>query len=107
VTERFEWATLLEVDLKTGRTHQIRVHCAAIGHPIIGDTVYGRQRIHLPGNSPIELQNLLRSVRRHLLHAARLTLFHPITGQSLTFEAALPADMQGFIDRARELTFPD
>jgi 23S rRNA pseudouridine1911/1915/1917 synthase len=85
VVERFSRpgeATLLGVDLDTGRTHQIRVHLSAIGHPVVGDEVYGRGR-SLEGST----------LARPFLHADALAFEHPVTGQPLTFESALPGDL--------------
>ena len=79
VVERLAGATLLRLFPRTGRTHQLRVHLAAIGHPIIGDAVYG------PGRPA--------ALGRHALHAERLTFRHPHTGAEVTFTAPLPADM--------------
>ena len=77
VVERFKNNTLVQFSLKTGRTHQIRVHAKHIGHPVVGDKLYGyqRQRFALEGQ---------------LLHAFRLTLVHPSTGETMTFEAPMP-----------------
>jgi 23S rRNA pseudouridine1911/1915/1917 synthase len=72
--------SLVEAEPKTGRTHQIRVHFASIGHPVVGDTVYGRRPTRLP-------------VPRQFLHAQRLGFTHPLTGQPLGFEAPLPDDL--------------
>ena len=81
-------AALVECRLETGRTHQIRVHMASIGHPLIGDQVYGISKtVHRP-----LLERL--GFRRQALHAARLGFIHPATGKQLTFESAVPADMQ-------------
>ena len=80
-------ASLLEVGLRTGRTHQIRVHCAAIGHPILGDPVYGRGR----GGER-------RGPGRQMLHALRLELDHPRTGERMRFESPLPEDMREVIE---------
>ncbi len=83
VDERFtepEAASLLTVRLETGRTHQIRVHLAAIDHPVVGDRAYG-SRSHLPLDRPF-------------LHSARLSFEHPITGDPMAFESPLPADLQ-------------
>jgi 23S rRNA pseudouridine1911/1915/1917 synthase len=80
------WA-LLECSLETGRTHQIRVHLHSIGHPLIGDPVYGAR----VGRAP--LPNAARAFRRQALHAARLALTHPVTGERLSWESALPDDM--------------
>jgi len=80
VAEAFDVATALDVRLETGRTHQIRVHCAYIGHPVVGDPVYGRRP------NPWGLA-------RQALHAHRLAFVHPVSGLPLSFTAPLPADM--------------
>ncbi len=86
VLELYAYHALLEVTPHTGRTHQIRVHLAFIGHPIVGDGAYGRrkQRVRL---------------KRHFLHAASLTVESPTTGQPLTFTAPLPAGLQNTLDK--------
>lgn len=89
VVERFREASLLEVRLQTGRTHQIRVHCASLGHPIVGDPVYGRRP------NPWGL-------RRQALHAFRLAFAHPATGAELTFTAPLPPDIETALRRLRD-----
>jgi 23S rRNA pseudouridine1911/1915/1917 synthase len=81
VLERFEDATLLEVQIETGRTHQIRVHCAFIGHPVIGDAIYGRARASEP-----------RLVRQ-FLHASALSLDLP-DGRRERWTSPLPGDLQ-------------
>lgn len=88
VTDRFRGAALVECRLETGRTHQVRVHMAHLGHPLIGDPVYGRER---KGFKSI-LETL--GFKRQALHAKRLGFIHPVTGQKLSFDSALPADMQ-------------
>lgn len=101
VAERFEGATLLEMELKTGRTHQIRVHCAALGHPVVGDPVYGNRRgrrLH----RTVAAGDLLSDARRQMLHALRLTLVHPRSGQRLCFESPLPDDMAALLANLRE-----
>ena len=104
VKEKFPGAALLEIDLKTGRTHQIRVHCQAMGYPIVGDQQYGqrRARMHLARHDP-QLYPVADLVRRQMLHAARLGFSHPITGQLMIFEAALPQDMADVIMALRNL----
>ena len=82
-------AALLDVRLETGRTHQIRVHCAAIGHPIVGDATYAAGRPRL-------------GVSRQMLHAARLSFDHPVTGKPLAFESAWPDDFRGLVERLRK-----
>ena len=90
--EHLEGASLIECRLETGRTHQVRVHCASIGHALLGDPVYGR--------TPKALRPLLERLdfRRQALHAARLGFKHPISGETLDFCAELPADMRELID---------
>jgi 23S rRNA pseudouridine1911/1915/1917 synthase len=101
VKERFDGATLLEVVILTGRTHQIRVHLAAIGRPVAGDPVYGGQK-KKRGGTPV--QRLLAQARRQMLHAWRLGITHPSTGRELAFEASLPEDFAGLLERLRALT---
>ena len=88
-----EAASLLELRLLTGRTHQIRVHLAHAGHPVLGDDKYG----------DFELNKALAKsgVRRLFLHACRLTLRHPLTGAALAFDSALPEEMKAFMAGAR------
>ena len=87
--------TLLELHLKTGRTHQIRVHCAAIGHPIVGDPVYGWRRSTADSGT---IQPLLADVHRQMLHAWRLEIDHPAGGGRMRFESPLPEDMERLIE---------
>jgi 23S rRNA pseudouridine1911/1915/1917 synthase len=88
VSERLRGASLVECRLETGRTHQVRVHMAHLGHPLIGDPVYGRDR---KGFKSI-LETL--GFKRQALHAKRLGFIHPVTTQKLSFDSALPTDMQ-------------
>jgi 23S rRNA pseudouridine1911/1915/1917 synthase len=81
-------ASLVECRLETGRTHQVRVHMTSIGHPLLGDPVYGRTK---PALRPV-LETL--GFRRQALHAAHLGFIHPIKSTALSFESELPADMQ-------------
>lgn len=90
--ERFAEVSLVRVKIETGRTHQIRVHMAHLGHPIVGDTVYGRARKH----------NLPMKPERQMLHAARLAFSHPSSGKRLSFEAPLFEDMRCLLDHLRE-----
>lgn len=93
VVRRFRAHTLVRVGLETGRTHQIRVHLAHLGFPLVGDPLYaGRRRI--PAGSRPALAELLRSFPRQALHAARLALIHPLSARELECESPLPADMQ-------------
>jgi len=88
VMERGRQATLVQADLDTGRTHQVRVHLAALGHPLAGDRVYGGARAAVLADRP-------------MLHACRLRLRHPRTGELMTFETPPPADFQATWDRLR------
>ncbi len=104
VRERFTDATLLTVTLKTGRTHQIRVHCLSMGHPIIGDPVYGRRRSVLrQARSLPALYDVVNAAKRQMLHAHRLRFTHPVNEDELCFEAVLPDDMQSALDALRRL----
>ncbi|MBD3618282.1 MAG: 23S rRNA pseudouridine(1911/1915/1917) synthase RluD [Chromatiales bacterium] len=97
VEVRFAHHTLLRVSLETGRTHQIRVHMAHIQHPIVGDPVYGG-RSRVPAGASETLQAALRGLRRQALHATRLELEHPVTGEPIAWEVPLPEDMQALVD---------
>lgn len=101
VRRRFPGFTLLELDLKTGRTHQIRVHCAAVRHPIVGDPVYGKRNAGSRGSgdaSPsTEINELLSTLRRQMLHAWRIGFVHPASGAPMTFESPMPSDMRRLI----------
>lgn len=101
VMERFCETTLLELNLITGRTHQIRVHCAAINHPVVGDTLYGGRRIRKNLSSGRGISSLAKTVSRQMLHAWRLRLVHPVTGRIMLFESPLPRDMEEFINTLR------
>jgi 23S rRNA pseudouridine1911/1915/1917 synthase len=79
--------TLVHARLETGRTHQIRVHFAAIDHPVAGDPEYGTRRRH--------------GLERQFLHASRLRFKHPRTGEQLEFRSKLPQDLEGALERAR------
>lgn len=88
VLERFRDATLLSVLIETGRTHQIRVHCLFIGHPIVGDQTYGKRPFRIP-------------VPRQFLHASYLKFSLPESGRPIEVETALPADLREVLDRLR------
>jgi 23S rRNA pseudouridine1911/1915/1917 synthase len=100
VVERFRGHSLIRVNLETGRTHQIRVHMAYVHFPLVGDPVYGG-RFKLPRGCSSELTDALRSFRRQALHAARLGIIHPQTGEHLEWEAPLPEDMQTLLEILR------
>ena len=100
VRERFRAHTLIDVQLETGRTHQIRVHLAHLRHPLVGDPVYGG-RLMLPSGIDDALARTLHDFRRQALHARRLAFNHPVSGEPLEFDAPLPADLQRLIDQLR------
>ena len=91
VLERFHGYTLVECRLETGRTHQIRVHMASIGHPLLGDQVYG------PAKQPFRLQG-------QTLHAGVLGFLHPRTGEYMEFSAPLPKYFEELLEKLRRLT---
>lgn len=90
VIERFRDHTLVEARLETGRTHQIRVHMASLGHPVVGDDLYGHRR----PRPPIPFEG-------HALHAAEIAFVHPVTGERMEFTAALPPRMERLLSHLR------
>jgi len=99
VLDRFAFHTLVECQLETGRTHQIRVHMQSIGYPLEGDAVYGPNMTGIDN----EVRAVIRDFGRQALHARRLTFEHPREGVERTFEAPIPDDMREFIDFAAGL----
>jgi len=94
VRERWRSAELLDVALETGRTHQIRVHLAHIGHPLVGDALYGVGWERGMGSQDHGwAKALVRRTPRHFLHAARLSFEHPVSGETMTFRSDLPKDL--------------
>ena len=104
VRERFGDSTLILCRLETGRTHQIRVHLASIGHPLIGDRGYGRGPRAAPGGGRLVhgQANDVPVFPRQALHAHRLGLVHPVTRQSMTWESPLPDDFSALLDMLRQ-----
>jgi 23S rRNA pseudouridine1911/1915/1917 synthase len=100
IEERFRAHTLLRVRLETGRTHQIRVHLAHLGYPVVGDPVYGGRR-RLAAGAPPALNAALQAFRRQALHATRLAFEHPLDGRALDFSAPLPEDLQQLLAALR------
>jgi len=99
--ERFRAHSLLQCQLETGRTHQIRVHMAHINHPLLGDPLYGGG-LKLPKGASPELIAVMRGFRRQALHAERLAFEHPISGEPLQFQTARPADLENLIAALRD-----
>jgi 23S rRNA pseudouridine1911/1915/1917 synthase len=99
VVEAFSGAALLRIRIHTGRTHQIRVHLASLGHPVAGDATYGGTRT--PSSRRPEARTALAALARPALHAARLVFDHPASGQRLRFEAPLPADLTALLSVLR------
>ena len=104
VCERFAGACMLGLDIRTGRTHQIRVHCQSMGHPVIGDPVYtnhgARKRL---ANLSAQMAVAAQGVGRQMLHAATLGFTHPDSGEALAFRAPMFPDMTDLIDRFRRI----
>ncbi len=106
VLKRFQYISLVEFKLQTGRTHQIRVHANFLKHPVVGDQLYnGRenQLLRLPQNLRKRGSHLLKLLKRQALHAKKLSFIHPSSGQRLHFEVPLPADMQEALDKLADL----
>src|SRR5512135_984532 len=101
ILERFPSCTLVRCKLETGRTHQIRVHMAYLGHPLIGDTTYikGTQKC-LP-----RMRDLLYGFPRQALHATRLALDHPVSGERMEFDSPLPDDMDDLLEQIEEASY--
>ncbi len=92
VLERYRVHCLVAAELATGRTHQIRVHLASVGHPLVGDRRYGA-RARLPPRPSAELLATIRAFRRQALHAAELAFVHPVSGEMLNFATPMPPDL--------------
>ncbi|WP_271271846.1 23S rRNA pseudouridine(1911/1915/1917) synthase RluD [Aliamphritea hakodatensis] len=103
VLDKFRTHTHIRLKLETGRTHQIRVHMAYINYPLIGDQMYGG-RFRLPKGISPELQQNLRDFKRQALHAKRLELFHPATGELMSWEVDLPEDIQTLLANLKDDT---
>ncbi|MBK7157678.1 MAG: RluA family pseudouridine synthase [Ignavibacteria bacterium] len=104
VLEEYEFLSLLKLNLKTGRTHQIRVHMSHSGHPVFGDETYGGREPHsvnLTSNIKSQIKNLLELIPRQALHARVLGFIHPHTKESLRFDSELPDDMKQILERVK------
>jgi 23S rRNA pseudouridine1911/1915/1917 synthase len=97
--EPLDGVTLVRVAIATGRTHQIRVHLSAIGHPVVGDPVYGGIRRHPP-----PYLRVVQRLHRPFLHAARLAFTHPRDGRRMVLECDIPSDLQDLADAIRDVT---
>ncbi|HVV68802.1 MAG TPA: 23S rRNA pseudouridine(1911/1915/1917) synthase RluD [Gammaproteobacteria bacterium] len=101
INERFPAHTCINVMLETGRTHQIRVHMAYIGHPLLGDQTYGG-RLKIPAQCSDNLKQCLQAFKRQALHAKKLTLTHPETNELMSWETELPDDLETLLNYLRE-----
>jgi len=99
ISTRFGKFTLVQVRIETGRTHQIRVHMASIGHPVVGDTLYGASGQITEQNIPRKQEATKLRLGRNFLHAAKLEFEHPSTGKLLNLEAKLPQELEEFLVR--------
>ena len=96
VRTRYGKFTLLDIEIKTGRTHQIRVHTAYINHPVVGDEIYNEGRDNTI--SDVNVRNAIRTLGRFFLHAEKLSFTHPITNERMEFAQELPAELKEFLD---------
>lgn len=95
VKQRFEKFTLVDVEIKTGRTHQIRVHLASINHPVVGDATYNSGRDNSVAD--LKIRKAITDLGRFFLHAGRLSFTHPKTGERMQFEQSLPTELSDFL----------
>lgn len=104
VLEHFPYLSLMRLKLQTGRTHQIRVHLAHVGHPVFGDPTYHGRRINAGPGTPrqrTEVQHLLDLMQRQALHAKTIGFVHPVTKERVFFDSKLPEDMETLLQRLR------
>lgn len=100
VLEDFGFVSLLQVRIETGRTHQIRVHLAQKGHPVVGDSLYGTDRTR---SLPAKVSHAAKELQRLFLHSRRLEFRHPQSGEILSFEAPFPPELQKFLSEIRRM----
>jgi 23S rRNA pseudouridine1911/1915/1917 synthase len=105
VRERYGAATLLDVEIKTGRTHQIRVHLSERGYPLIGDDVYGRTSRGRALREPA-LKEKIKALDRQALHAAKLSFLHPVSGERVVFTSQMPQDLADLCENLRVFSQP-
>lgn len=103
VRERFRYATSVDYEIKTGRTHQIRVHSTSIGHPLLGDATYTGNRNAVLKHCSKVAGALFKNVERQMLHAEKLEFAHPETLKLMSFKAPLPSDILALIDQMRHI----
>jgi 23S rRNA pseudouridine1911/1915/1917 synthase len=99
VAEALDGASVVRVRIHTGRTHQVRVHMASLGHPLVGDATYGGGK--KPASRAPRAREAIATFPRPALHAAALAFVHPATGAPLAFESPLPPDMRALVDALR------
>jgi 23S rRNA pseudouridine1911/1915/1917 synthase len=97
VRKRYDKFTLLDVEIKTGRTHQIRVHMAYVNHPVVGDEIYNEGRDNTVADTNV--RNAIKSLGRFFLHAEKLSFTHPKTGERMEFKQDLPGELKAFLDK--------
>lgn len=106
VLEEFEFTTYLKINLKTGRTHQIRVHLSGIGKPVFGDPTYGGRQVVYGSELPkikARVQNLLEIMPRQALHAKTVGFYHPVEKKKMFFNSELPEDMKHLIQKLKSM----
>ena len=99
VDKRFQELTLLSVEIKSGRTHQIRVHLSHIGHPVVGDTAYGQGRENTVQD--VMTRQRIKSLGRHFLHSSRLAFEHPTSHERMEFSSPLPPELESMLEGLR------
>jgi len=106
IIKKFSGHTYLQIQLETGRTHQIRVHLSYLKYPILGDPVYGG-RVKIPKNTSMQLISTIQSFPRQALHACKIELKHPVSGDMICLESPLPEDMQSLLEALENNEKPD